>query len=63
MMQSDENMSRHDASWRHYARKCQLSAEPWLHKIGKKPHRTVNDHKQQLHEYFQGKLKYHNIIL
>jgi hypothetical protein len=25
-------------------------AESWLHKIGKKPHRTVNDHKQQLHK-------------
>jgi hypothetical protein len=38
-------------------------AEPWLHKLGKKPRRTVNDRKQQLHQYFQGKLEDHKMIL
>ncbi len=37
-------------------------AEPWIRKIGKKPHKTVNDRKQQLHEYCKGKLKDQNII-
>jgi hypothetical protein len=38
-------------------------AEPWIRRIGKQPRRAVNHRKQQLHEYFHGKLENHKIIL